>query len=156
FVVEENYLEIHVAANRVDQVIAADRQPVAVAGNYPHLQVRPAGFQTCGESRRSAVNAVEAIGVHVVRESAGAADAGDEHHLLARNAERREGFLHLRQYRIVAAAWAPAHLLVAGQVLGGKSWKRRSGRHIHSERNRISSRMLGLAYTRPTLNNSMP
>ena len=38
-VVEQDDVDVHVAADAVHQVIAADRQPVAVAGDHPDLQV---------------------------------------------------------------------------------------------------------------------
>src|SRR5215208_3174351 len=66
------------------------------------------------------MNGVEAIGRHVIRKAARAADAADEHRLLARDAEVRHRPLYRFQHRIVAAAGAPAHLLVARPVLGGR------------------------------------
>ena len=38
-VVEQQDLQVHVAAQRVDQVVATDRQAVAVAGDDPHVEV---------------------------------------------------------------------------------------------------------------------
>ena len=40
----------------------------------------------------------------------------DEHDLLARDAEGRQHLLHLGENRVVAAAGAPADVLVAGEV----------------------------------------
>ena len=94
-VVEEDDLEIDVAANGVDQVIAADGQPVAIAGDNPDLEVGAASFQARGEGRRAPVNAVEAVSVHVVRKPARAADARNEHHLFAGKGEARQRLLHL-------------------------------------------------------------
>ena len=71
------------------------------------------------EGRRAAVDRVEAVGRHVIRKAARAADAADEHRLLARDAEVRHRPLHGLQHRIIAAARAPADLLVARPVLGG-------------------------------------
>src|SRR5262249_40932164 len=64
---------------------------------------------------------VEAVGVHVVRESAGAADARDEHHLLPRGAERSDGLLHLSQDGVIAATRTPADFLIAGQFFRGQN-----------------------------------
>ncbi len=116
-VVEQHDVDVEVAADAVHQVIAADRQPVAVAGDDPHRQIGPAGFQARGHGRRPAVDRVDAVGVHVIGKPAGAADAGDEHHLFRRHAERRQHLLHLGQNRIVAAAGAPANVLIAGKIL---------------------------------------
>ncbi len=78
------------------------------------------GLQARGHGRGAAVDRVDAVGVHVVRKAAGAADAGDEHDLLARDAEGRQHLLHLGEDRVVAAAGAPADVLVAGEVVGGE------------------------------------
>ena len=88
-VVEEQDLQRHVAAQRVDQVVAADRERVAVAAHHPHRQVRPRGGHARGQRRRAPVDAVHPVGVHVVDEPPRAADAGDEHDLLGRDAQLR-------------------------------------------------------------------
>ena len=88
-VVEEQDLQAHVAAQHVDRVVAADRERVAVAGGDPDLEVGPRDLEAGGDRRRAAVDGVEAVGVHVVREAAGAADARDDHELLARDARAR-------------------------------------------------------------------
>ena len=88
-----------------------------------------ASFRPGGERRRAAVDAVEAVGVHVVREPAGAADAGDEDGLAAVDAELGEDLLRLREDGVVAAAGTPADVLVAG-VVSQISTKQLLGRHI--------------------------
>ena len=117
-VVEQQHLDVHVAAQGVDEVVAADREAVAVAGDDPHLQVGVGQPQAGGEGRCAAVDGVEAVGVHVVGEAAGAADPGDERHLLARHADGGERLLHLGEDRVVPAAGAPADLLVGLEVFG--------------------------------------
>ena len=67
-VVEQQDLEVDVAAQRVDQVVAADRQRVAVAGDDPHRQVGPGDREPGGDRRGPAVDGVHAVGVEVVRE----------------------------------------------------------------------------------------
>src|SRR5262249_25566318 len=62
---------------------------------------------------------VEAVGRHVIRKAARAADAANEYRFLARDAEVRHGALDGLQHGIVATARAPADLLVARPVLGG-------------------------------------
>ena len=86
-VVEHHHLDVDVAPHRVDHVVAADREGVAVAGDDPDHEVRAGGLEAGGEGRRAAVDRVEAVGVHVVRQPAGAADAGDEDDVLLRHAE---------------------------------------------------------------------
>src|SRR5260221_12166223 len=77
-VVKEQNLEIDVPPERVDQVVAADRQRVAVAGYQPDLELGPRGLDAGGDGGRAAVDRVKAVRVHVVREPARAADPGDE------------------------------------------------------------------------------
>ena len=56
-VVEQQDREVDVAAQRVDEVVAADRQRVAVAGDDPHVEVGPGHGQAGGDGRRPAVDA---------------------------------------------------------------------------------------------------
>ena len=127
FVVEKENFDIHIAAQGVDEVVAADGQAVAVAGHDPDVQLGPDQLQARGHGRRPAVEGLEAVGVEVVRQPARTADAGDEHQPFARHAQRRQHLLEHGQDREVAAAGAPAHLLVAGQVFGGQGRDRRRG-----------------------------
>ena len=71
---------------------------------------------------RAAVDGVEAVGLDIVGEARGAADAGDEHGPRRVGLEVGQGLEHGLQDRVVAAARAPAHLLVGGVVLGLASW----------------------------------
>ena len=77
-----------------------------------------ATFTPGGDGVGPAVDAVEAVGVHVVREAAGAADARDHHHVLLGHADLRQHGLHAVDDRVVAAARAPADFLVGLEVLG--------------------------------------
>ena len=69
-VVEHQDLESDVAAQDVDEVVAADRQQVPVAADDPDGEVGPHDLQARRDRGRAAVDAVEAVRVHVVRESA--------------------------------------------------------------------------------------
>ena len=115
-VVEQDDVDVEVAADGVHQVVAADREAVAVAGDDPDLQIGPHGLEAGRHRRGPAVDRVHAVGVHVVREAARAADAGDEHDLLAGDAEGGHHLLHLGEDRVVAATGTPADVLVAGEV----------------------------------------
>src|SRR5438270_3734300 len=98
------------------QVVAADRQGVAVTGDDPDREVFAGGGQAGGQCRGAPVNAVHAVGVHVVRESARAADPGHEHDLVRRDPELGHELLNRRQHRVVAATGAPAGLLVGLKI----------------------------------------
>ena len=116
-VVEQQDLEVDVAPQRVDQVVAADGQGVAVTGDDPHREVLAARGQAGGDRRGAAVDRVHPVGVEVVREARRAADARDEDDVLALEAELGQEALHGGEDRVVAAPGAPADLLVGGEVL---------------------------------------
>ncbi len=117
-VVEQQDLQIHIPAQRVDQMVPADRQRVAVAGHHPDAEVAPGGGQPGGDRRGPAVDRVHSIGVHVVRETGGAADTGDEDGVLPSDPQLRHEGLYRGQDRVVTAAGAPADLLVGLELLG--------------------------------------
>ena len=118
-VVEQQDRHVHVTAQRVDQVVATDRERVAVTGDDPHRQVGARGRDAGRDRRRTSVDRVHAVGLEVVGEPRRAADAGDEHDVLPAQAEIGQEALHGLEYGVVAAARAPADLLVAGEVLAG-------------------------------------
>src|SRR5699024_12386481 len=86
-VVEEQDRHVDVAAHGVDEVVAADGEGVAVAGDDPDREVGAARGQAGGDGRGAAVDGVHPVGVEVVREAGGAADAGDEGDVLLAQAE---------------------------------------------------------------------
>ncbi len=118
-VVEEQDRHVHVAAQGVDQVVAADGERVAVTGDDPHREVGPRGGQPGRDRGRATVDRVHPVGVEVVREPRRAADAGDERDVLAAQPEVGQERLHGLEHGVVAAARAPAHLLVGGELLAG-------------------------------------
>ena len=124
-VVEEQDGDVDVAAQGVDEVVAADRQGVAVAGDDPHVEVGPGHGQPGGHRRGPAVDGVHAVGVHVIGEAGRAADAGHEDGVLAPHPELGHEHLHGGQDGVVPAARAPADLLVRGPVLAGGDGDRR-------------------------------
>src|SRR5215813_9249391 len=101
----------------MDQMVAADRQSVAVAGHHPDRQLRPGHLEPARNRWRAAVDAVHPVGVHIIRKAARAADAAHPHHVLPPDAELRHDLLDLRQDRVIPATGAPAHLLVGNEIL---------------------------------------
>ena len=93
-VVEQQHLAIEIAAQQVHHVVAADRQPVAVAGDDPDVELGIGELDARRDRRRAAVDGVEAVGLDVVGEAARAADAGDEHGVLRARADLGQGPLH--------------------------------------------------------------
>ena len=116
-VVEQQHLAVQVAAQQVHRVVAADAHPIAVAGDQPDIQFRIGQLDAGRHGRGAAVDGVEAIAFDVVGETAGAADARNEHRLGRVRAQFRQGTLHRLEDRIVAAARAPTDFLVRFPVL---------------------------------------
>ena len=68
-VVEQQNLQVDVAAQRVDQVVAADRERITVTRHDPYRQVPARRRQSGRDGRRTAVDRMHAERVHVVREA---------------------------------------------------------------------------------------
>src|SRR5207244_986345 len=119
-VVEQQDGEVDVAAQGVDEVVAAYGERVAVARHHPDVQVGPGQGQPGGDGGGPPVDGVHPVDVHVVGEAGRAADAGDEDHVLPAHAQLGHEHLHCGEDRVVPAPRAPAHLVVAGPVLLGR------------------------------------
>ena len=131
-VVHHDVGEVDVAADRVGQVAAADREAVAVAAGHQHQQVGVGDLDALGDGQRAAVDAVEAVGRGVAGDAARAADARDEGDLVGRPADGRQRAVERLQHAEVPAAGAPDRLEVALEVLGlhGPGRRQRGGHHI--------------------------
>ena len=77
------------------QVIPTDGKPVTVAGDDPDRQIRIHRLEARGNRGRTTVNRVDTVGVHVVWEPTGTADAGDKHDILAAYPDLWQDLLHL-------------------------------------------------------------
>ena len=77
-IVEEQDVEIDIAAQRVEEVIAADRQQVAITTDDPDVDVGIGHCKTGRHCGRAAVDRVEAKSIDVVGKARCAADARDE------------------------------------------------------------------------------
>ncbi len=117
-VVEQQDLEADVAAQRVQQVVAADRQAVAVAGDDPDVELGVRELEPRRDRRRAAVDRMEAVGLEVVRKARRAADARHEHGLLGHGADVGERLRHGLEHGVVAAARAPTHFLRGREIFG--------------------------------------
>src|SRR5258708_18164569 len=68
----------------------------------------------------SAMNRMKAERIHVVRETARAADGGNDDKFLARNSQLRKHGLHGGEDRVISATRTPADFLVCLKILLGK------------------------------------
>ena len=103
----------------MDGVIAADGERIAVTGGDPDVEIGANEFHAGGHGGRAAVNGVEAEYIHVIRKTAGAADAGDEDEFFLGDFQVGEDHLHGGKDGVVAAARAPADFLVGLEVFFG-------------------------------------
>ena len=69
-VVEYQQGDVHVVAHGMDPVSCSDREAVAVPGRDPDIQVRAARLDAAGHRQRTAVQAMETVGIHVVGQAA--------------------------------------------------------------------------------------
>jgi hypothetical protein len=67
-VVEHHHVDVDVAPEQVNEVVAADGQRVAVAGDEPDAEVGARRLEAGRERGRAAVDGVKAVRLHVVRE----------------------------------------------------------------------------------------
>src|SRR5436853_332452 len=86
-VVEKDDVDVEIPPDRVNQMVPADRQCVAVARDDPDRQLGIRGLDAGCNRGRAPVNAVKPVGIHVIRKAARAADAGDEYNILPLEAE---------------------------------------------------------------------
>ena len=120
-VVEQHDVQVEVAANGVNVVVAADRERVAVAGADPDAEVRAGRLQAGGHRHGASVDAVHAIGVDVIGQPRRAADARDHDNLFGFQAQLGHRVLELLENHEVTAAGAPFRLLVRRKILGGQT-----------------------------------
>src|SRR5258708_4448873 len=114
------------APKHLNRVIPTDGQRVAVASGDPNFQVRTNSLDAGSYGRRTTMNRMETKCVHVIREAAGAADTGNNHEVLALDAQLWKDGLHRGENRVVSAARAPAHFLVGLKIFfRERRWQRR-------------------------------
>src|ERR671922_44095 len=114
---------------RVLQVRLEDVHGTSVKRGDPNFQFGVGDFDTGGDGGSAAMDCVESVSVHVVGETAGAADARDDDEIFLANAELRENGLHGGEDGGVVAAGAPAHFLVGLKVFFCQRWWKSRGAH---------------------------
>ena len=117
-VVHQHDVQIYVAAYGVDEVVTTDGEAVAVAGDEPNADVGACRLDAGSDGRATAVNGVEAVSVHVVRQTRGAADTRDDGHIIGRGADFGHRFMQAAKHGVVAASGTPANVLIALVVFG--------------------------------------
>ena len=118
-VIEHHYVEANVPTQSMDEVVASDTQRITIAADHPDVEIRPCHGEACGNRRRTPMDRVHSVGVHVVRESRRTADARDEHGLFSAHPKVGHHHLDRRQDVVVPAPRTPADFLVRAPVLAG-------------------------------------
>ena len=125
FIVEHQAGQLQVAPAGVDQMIAADRQAVAVAGDDNDIEIGTRQRQPGRVGERPAVGDMEGVGVDIGGQPPGTADAGDDRKLVLVDVELVDRPQQGAQRDAVAAARTKEvrhHLLaeiVADVEIGG-------------------------------------
>ena len=116
-VVEQKNLEANVAPECMHQMVATNRQAIAVARDNPHVELGIRELEPCRDRRRTPVDRVESVGLDVVRKARRAPDTRNKHGLLGHCADVRQRASHRLQHSVVAATGAPAYFLRRREVL---------------------------------------
>ena len=105
----------------MDEMVATDRKCVTVTAHLPDTKVRIGNLDSGRNRSGTSMDAVEAIGVHVIWEPGGATDSGHYHYLVLVYSflftNYRECPLQGRQHGEISASRAPPDLLVALEIL---------------------------------------
>ena len=75
----QHHSYIHVVTDGVNPVRGADAAAVAITSADENVEIRPRHFDALGNGKRSTMNPVETVDVHIMRKAAGTADARYEH-----------------------------------------------------------------------------
>ncbi len=105
----------------MDEVITADGETVAVAGNLPYGQLGIGGLDAGGDGGRTSMDGVHSVSVHVVWKAGTAADSGDHGCLVRRHAKLGHCLVEHIEDGVVAAAGTPAGVLRVLEVGGSES-----------------------------------
>ncbi len=118
-VVHDDVGQVDVLARAVLEVVAADREGVAVAAEEEHVQVRPRKAHARGQRHRAPVDEMPAVGIDEIREARGAADAREGDDVLVRKLAPLEHLVKRGEHGEIAAAGAPGGM-VGGEVFLGQ------------------------------------
>ena len=120
-VVEKDDVDVDIAPDGVDEMVASDSQGIAVTAGLPYGKPGIGHLYACRNCCCPSVDAVEAVGIHIVGQTRRAAYTRNHHIALLVVVQ---GLTHLgesplksREHCVVAATGAPPHLLIALEIL---------------------------------------
>ena len=94
------------------KMVPANGKTIAVSSDHPDRKIRVGDLDSSCECRSTAVDRMEAVGIHIVGKPAGTSDPGYKNKFFPFAPECRHIFLGLSQDGIIAAARTPANRLV--------------------------------------------
>lgn len=109
-IVEQNHVQVDVAAVGMYEVVAADGQSVAIAADLPDGEIGVGNLAAGSNRRCTAVDGVHAIGGHIVRQTAGATDTTDDGSFVRRHAYLCHCLVEAGKEEVVTTSGAPTRL----------------------------------------------
>src|SRR5450432_4146531 len=103
----------------MNRMISANTKRIPISRYNPNTEFRPGSLQPRSNGGCPAMDGMHAIGIHVIRETAAAADTRNDNNIFPGYTHCWHHFLHLRKYRIITATRAPAYFLVSDKIPGG-------------------------------------
>src|SRR5438046_2543334 len=119
-VIDDDVEQVHVAAHRMDKMVAADPEAVAVTACYQNGQLVIGKLQAGGHRQGAAVQRVHSVGIHVPREVRRASDTADGDHVVGRYPQLNQRLLYRLQPAHIAATRTPVGIDFAFQIRHGQ------------------------------------
>ncbi len=115
-IVEENYIDVDIPADGMDEMVASDSKGIPIATSLPYGKPWIGHLDAGSYSRGPAVYGMETVSVHIIRKTGRAAYAAYHHiafpYIIASLAYLGKSPLQRSQNGVITAAGAPAHLLI--------------------------------------------
>ncbi len=107
----------------MDEVVAANRQGIAVAHNGDDFHLRAGNFQAGGKRQGAAMRGVQGVVVHIHRHPGGTTDPGHQRHLIVLQTQAFNGTDQGTHHHANPAASAPdgRKPFVFAQMLQGRA-----------------------------------
>src|SRR5439155_16397608 len=100
------------------QVVAADREGVAIAAEDEDVQIGPGKGDSAGKGQGATVNIMGAVGLNEIRKAAGAANAGDGGDFFVPKLSLFDQFEIKGEHREIPATRTPGRMVGRDVFLG--------------------------------------
>ena len=99
------------------KVIAANGETVAIARHQPNGEFGVGDLYSCGNGRRSSMNGMKNISIHIIRKPTGTANSADDHKFFLRNSKLGESTLNGIENRVIATTRTPPDIVECNKIL---------------------------------------